>query len=199
VFLKERLFTPLRMTDTMFTVPDSLQGRFAELYTRGPDGNLAILKTGAGLGLYRSDAKLLSGGGGLVSTTRDYLRFCQMMLNGGELDDARILAPKTVQLMSQGQVAPGHRGSMNDHTPGYGMGLGFGVLEDVGVSELPGSVGELRWGGAASTQFFVDPKERIVAVLMTQFMPSDAYPLREDMKALVYQALEESRDAHPGR
>lgn len=199
VFLKERIFTPLGMTDTMFTVPDKLRGRFAEIYTTGPDGKLAILTAGAGLGLYRSDARLLSGGGGLVSTTRDYLRFCQMMLNGGELDGARILAPKTVQLMSQGHVAPGHRGGMNDHTPGYGMGLGFGVLEDVGASELPGSAGELRWGGAASTQFFIDRKEGIVAVLMTQYMPSDALPLREDMKALVYQALEESRDAHPGR
>ena len=189
VFLRQRVLAPLRMNDTMFTVPDSLQGRFAEIYTTGPDGRLAIMGPAAGQQLYRPDSKLLSGGGGLVSTTRDYLRFCQMLLNGGELDGVRILAPKTVQLMSKGQVALGHRGTMNEHTPGYGMGLGFGVLEDVGVSELPGSAGELRWGGAASTQFFIDPRERIVAVLMTQFMPGDAYPLREDMKALIYQAL----------
>ena len=188
-FLRERLFGPLKMDDTMFTVPADLRGRLAELYTKGPDGKLAVLKEGAGLGLYETDAKLLSGGGGLVSTTADYLRFCQMMLNGGVLDGARILSPKTVQLMTRGQVSPEHRGSLAEHAPGYDMGLGFGILEDVGASGLPGSVGEFRWGGAASTEFFIDPKERIVAVLSTQFMPSSTYPLREDMKALIYQAL----------
>ncbi len=194
VFLKERIFGPLKMNDTMFTVPQGLRGHFAELYTKGPDGALVPLRTGAGLGLYEPGARLISGGGGLVSTTGDYLRFCQMMLNGGVLDGARILSPKTMQLMSQGQVDPAHRGTMNERAPGYGMGLGFGVLEDMGASGLPGSVGELRWAGAASTQFFIDPKERIVAVLGTQFMPSETYPLREDMKALIYQALVE-----PGR
>lgn len=199
VFLKERIFTPLKMSDTMFTVPAGERGRFAELYTKGPDGRLAILKDGAGLGLYEPGARLLSGGGGLVSTTSDYLRFCQMMLNGGVLDGARILSPKTVQLMTRGQVAPEHRGTMEAHAPGYGMGLGFGVLENLGLSDMPGSVGEFRWAGAASTQFFIDPKERIVAVLSTQFMPSDAYPLRDDMKALIYQALVDSRDDRQGR
>jgi len=196
VFLSERLFVPLKMGDTMFTVPPGQRGRFAELYTKGPDGKLAVLKQGAGLGLYETGAKLLSGGGGLVSTTADYLRFCQMMLNGGELDGARILSPKTVQLMTQGQVSPAHRGSLNDFSPGYDMGLGFGVLEDMGASGMPGSAGEFRWGGAASTEFFIDPREKIVAVLSTQFMPGSTYRLREDMKALVYQALVEQRDGH---
>ncbi|MEN3974839.1 serine hydrolase domain-containing protein [Emcibacter sp. SYSU 3D8] len=188
-FLRERLFAPLKMNDTMFTVPASLRGRFAELYTSGPDGKLAVLRDGAGLGLYETDARLLSGGGGLVSTTYDYLRFCQMMLNGGELDGARILVPKTVQLMTTGQVSPDRRGTLKDFSPGYDMGLGFGVLEDPGASGMPGSAGEFRWGGAASTEFFIDPQEKIVAVLSTQFMPSDAHKLREDMKALIYQAL----------
>ena len=111
VFLKERLFEPLKMNDTMFTVPPGQRGRLAELYTKGPDGRLAVLKPGAGLDLYETGAKLLSGGGGLVSTTADYLRFCQMMLNGGELDGARILSPKTVQLMTKGQVSPEPRAS----------------------------------------------------------------------------------------
>lgn len=194
VFLKERLFSPLKMNDTMFTVPATLRGRFAELYTTGPDGKLAVLTQGAGLGLYETNAKLLSGGGGLVSTTADYLRFCQMMLNGGVLDGARILSPKTVQLMTRGQVSPEHRGSLADSSPGYDMGLGFGVLEDVGASGMPGSAGEFRWGGAASTEFFIDPRENIVAVLSTQYMPSSAYPLREHMKALIYQALVTSRE-----
>jgi CubicO group peptidase (beta-lactamase class C family) len=188
-FLKERLFAPLKMNDTMFTVPEGERGRYAELYTKGPDGKLAILKEGAGLGLYEPGAKLLSGGGGLVSTTSDYLRFCQMMANGGELDGARILGPKTVQLMTRGQVSPEHRGNLNERAPGIDMGLGFGVVEDVGASGRPDSVGEYNWGGAASTQFFIDPKEKIVAVLSTQFMPSSTYPLREDLRALVYQAL----------
>ncbi len=194
VFLRERLFVPLKMDDTMFTVPPGQRGRLAELYTKGPDGKLVVLKQGAGLGLYEAGAKLLSGGGGLVSTTADYLRFCQMMLNGGELDGARILSPKTVQLMTRGQVSPAHRGSLNDFSPGYDMGLGFGVLEDVGASGMPGSAGEFRWGGAASTEFFIDPSEKIVAVLSTQLMPGSTYRLREDMKALIYQALVEQRD-----
>ncbi|MGE0665187.1 MAG: serine hydrolase domain-containing protein [Sphingomonadales bacterium] len=193
VFLKERIFGPLKMNDTMFTVPAGERGRLAELYTRGPDGKLAILKEGAGLGLYEPGAKLISGGGGLVSTTGDYLRFCQMMLNGGELDGARILAPKTVQLMTRGQVAPEHRGNLNERAPGIDMGLGFGVVEDVGATGRPDSLGEYNWGGAASTQFLIDPKEGIVAVLGTQMMPGSTYPLREDLRALVYQALVRGR------
>lgn len=197
-FLRQQVLVPLRMNDTMFTVPDALQGRFAEIYTTGPDGALAIMGPAAGQQLYRPDAKLLSGGGGLVSTTADYLRFCQMMLNGGVLDGARILSPKTVQLMTRGQVSPEHRGSLNDFSPGYDMGLGFGILEDVGASGIPGSAGEYRWGGAASTEFFIDPKEKIVAVLSTQFMPSSTHKLREDMKALIYQALVDAKDEGHG-
>lgn len=192
-FLEARIFGPLKMNDTMFTVPPDKRGRLAELYTKGPDGKLAILTDGAGLGLYEPGARLLSGGGGLVSTTGDYLRFCQMMLNGGELDGARILSPKTVQLMTRGQVSPERRGNLNERAPGIDMGLGFGVVEDLGATGRPDSVGEYNWGGAASTQFFIDPKERIVAVLSTQFMPSSTYALREDLRALIYQALVERR------
>ncbi len=188
-FLKQRIFQPLKMNDTMFTIPPGDRGRVAELYTKGPDGKLAVLKEGAGLGLYEPGARLLSGGGGLVSTTGDYLRFCQMMLNGGELDGARILSPKTVQLMTRGQVSPDRRGDLNERAPGIDMGLGFGVVEDLGATGRPDSVGEYNWGGAASTQFFIDPRERIVAVLSTQFMPSSTYPLREELRALIYQAL----------
>lgn len=189
VFLKERLFKPLKMNDTMFRVPADRRGRLAELYTRGPDGKPAIVKEGAGLGLYEMDARLVSGGGGLVSTTADYLRFCQMMVNGGELDGVRILAPKTVQLMTRGQISPEHRGNLNERAPGIDMGLGFGVVEDVAAAGRPGSVGEYSGGGAASTQFFIDPREKIVAVLSTQLMPGSTYPLREDLRALIYQAL----------
>ncbi|MBI1180037.1 MAG: serine hydrolase [Alphaproteobacteria bacterium] len=195
VFLKERIFEPLGMHDTMFVVPARLQDRFAELYTTGKDGTLAPLREGAGLGLYREDAKLVSGGGGLVSTVGDYMRFCQMMLNGGELGGVRILSPETVRLMTTGQIPADRRGNLPEHRPGSNMGLGFGVLEDLGASEMPGSVGTFGWAGAASTQFFIDPREKIVAVLMTQYMPSDTYSLRADLKDLTYQALVEPRDA----
>jgi CubicO group peptidase (beta-lactamase class C family) len=116
-----------------------------------------------------------------------------MLLNGGELDGVRILGPKTVQLMTSGQIAKENRGYMLVGLPGYDMGLTMAVLEDVGTSQLPGSVGEFNWAGAASTHFFVDPKEQIVAVLMTQLFP-DKYELRGELKTLTYQALEKSYD-----
>jgi CubicO group peptidase (beta-lactamase class C family) len=115
------------------------------------------------------------------------MRFCQMLLNGGDLDGTRILGRKTVELMTQNHL----RGSALDleSSNGFGFGLGFAVLLDVPRSEVTGTVGEYNWGGYASTLFWVDPEEELIAILMTQYIPSGTYPLRADFKAALYPAL----------
>ncbi len=190
VFLKQRLFDPLGMADTAFTVPAGKTGRFAEDYELTPQGTLKIGADPLLRSRFRAGARLESGGGGLVSTVGDYLRFCQMLLTGGVLDGHRLLAPKTVDLIMSGQLPPEKRAFLAGLMPGYNAALGGAVLEDLGASELPGSVGEYTWAGAAGTWFFIDRKEQIVAVLVTQMMTFGVLPLRQDLKTLTYQALE---------
>ncbi|MGE0665188.1 MAG: serine hydrolase domain-containing protein [Sphingomonadales bacterium] len=192
VFVKERITDPLGMKDTAFAAKDKV-GRLAELYGPGPDGGVVPLVNTVWNPDYGNGSPFKSGGGGLLSTVGDYLRFAQMLLNGGELDGVRILSPKTVRLMAAGQIEKENRGYMLVGLPGYDMGLTMAVLEDVGASGLPGSVGEFNWAGAASTHFFVDPQEKIVAVLMTQLFP-DKHGMRAELKNLTYQALETSRE-----
>jgi CubicO group peptidase (beta-lactamase class C family) len=141
-----------------------------------------------------------SGGGGLVSTTADYLRFTNMLANGGELDGARILAPMTLRLMTSNHLPGGQdltqlsRSLFSESTyAGIGFGLGFAVVFDPPKTLIPCSKGEFYWGGAASTAFWVDPVEHISVVFMTQLMPSAAYPIRRELRTLVYSALMESR------
>ncbi len=186
-FVKQRITDPLGMNDTSFAAK-AKANRVAELYGPGPDGPAPVVNTVWNPD-YVNGSPLKSGGGGLLSTVSDYLRFAQMLLNGGELDGIRLLSPKTVQLMTTGQIPPDRRGYMLEGLPGYDMGLTMAVLEDVGASGLPGSVGEFNWAGGASTHFFVDPKEKIVAVLVTQMFP-DKYRMRLELKNLTYQALE---------
>jgi CubicO group peptidase (beta-lactamase class C family) len=195
-FLKERIFDPLGMEDTGFRVPPDKRDRFAQLYEPDGEGGLRPMTGPLYHERFAPQALMESGGGGMVSTVGDYLRFSQMLLNGGELDGARILSPKTVQLMTTGQLAPERRPFLAAMMPGYDVGLGVAVLEDVGVSQLPGSVGEFNWAGAANTFFFIDPKEKVIAVLLTQLMPFGDPPLRDDLKIWTYQALMEARDAH---
>jgi CubicO group peptidase (beta-lactamase class C family) len=128
---------------------------------------------------------------GLVSTTTDYLRFYQMLLDGGELDGVRLLGRKTVELMTMNHLPDSMIpiGWPPDIMPGYGFGLGFRVRVDDAQAGLLGSVGEYAWGGYASTSFFVDPKEELIALLMPQFLPSGYYPILEEFRVLVYQAL----------
>ena len=132
---------------------------------------------------YQPDATFESGGGGLVSSASDYMRFAQMMLNGGELNGVRILGPKTVSMMSRDHLdgAPGMR-------PGTGFGLGFGVVLDAGATGEAGSDGEYNWGGAAGTRFWIDPEERLIGLFMVQSRPHRT-PLAQRFKALTYQAL----------
>ena len=122
-----------------------------------------------------------------MSTASDYLRFCQMLLNGGELDGVRILVPNTVRFMTANHL-PKSIGETRANS-GIGFGLDFAVMLDPVAAGSPGSVGEYYWGGAASTLFWVDPKEKLIAILMTQFRPSSQYPLRQQLRALVYQAI----------
>ena len=186
VFLEERIFEPLGMEDTGFYVPAEKVSRFATLYKAEETDSFGRDET-----LYWGDfsklPRLLSGGGGLVSTASDYMRFCQMLLNGGELDGVRLLSRKTVELMTANHL-PDELIRQGNMTKGYGFGLGFGVLLNVARSEALGSEGEYSWGGAASTGFWIDPNEELIGILMTQFMPYSGRFTKE-FKVLTYQAI----------
>jgi CubicO group peptidase (beta-lactamase class C family) len=199
-FLRTRLFEPLGMTDTAFFVPPEKIDRFTSCYQPAAGGGLKV-QDDAQASTYDHPPALESGGGGLVSTTHDYMRFCRMMLNGGELDGARILSPKTVAMFSL-NFLPGGREVAEMATPGafsessydgVGFSIGCGVNIDVSRTRLPGTTGEFFWGGAASTAFWIDPREDLAVVFMTQVMGSDArLTLRRDLRTLVYSAMTES-------
>jgi CubicO group peptidase (beta-lactamase class C family) len=205
-YLREHLFEPLGMVDTGFHVPQDKHHRFTSMYgsgeVLGPDitGTQLFDELDAGVNgrvagpsdsLESSPHQVLRGGHGLVSTAADYLRFCQMMLNGGTLEGQCILGRKTVALMTVNHLAPElfpiEEGGL--YKPGYGYGLGFGVMMDVGRSGTIGSNGEFYWTGAASTSFWVDPSEQFIGIQLTQFQPMSAFPNAEDFKVLAYQAL----------
>jgi CubicO group peptidase (beta-lactamase class C family) len=199
-FLRTRMFEPLGMTDTAFFVPPEKIDRFSSCYQPAEGGGVK-LQDDAGKSTYDHPPTLESGGGGLVSTAHDYMRFCRMMLNGGELDGARILSPKTVALFSlnflpgNGEVAQmASAGSFSESSyDGVGFSIGCGVNIDVARTRLPGTRGEFFWGGAASTAFWIDPQEDLAVVFMTQVMGTDArLTLRRDLRTLVYSAMTES-------
>jgi CubicO group peptidase (beta-lactamase class C family) len=196
-FLKARVFEPLGMADTDFHVPAAKAGRLAACYALGRTG--VVLQDDPTTSSYLSPPSFLSGGGGLVSTVDDYLRFCRMLLNGGELDGQRLLSPKTIQLMGANHLPGGadiasmSRSMFSEAAyAGLGFGLGFSTTIDPAATLIPASVGDLSWGGAASTFFWVDPKEALIAILMTQLMPSSAYPIRRQLRTLVYSAFTEA-------
>ena len=195
-YLQDTIFGPLGMSDTAFMVPDDKVDRFAACYRRNSSKQLVLTDDPERSG-YRHEPSFLSGGGGLVSTTTDYLRFCQMMLGGGELDGVRILGRKTVELMTSNHL-PGDGDLQSFASPGgYGevgfAGTGFGLT--VAVAKAPtetqviGSAGEYMWGGAASTIFWVDPAEDLIVVFMTQLLPSGTFNFRGQLKTLVYPAI----------
>jgi CubicO group peptidase (beta-lactamase class C family) len=200
-FLRTRIFEPLGMTDTAFYCPHDKIERFATCYQPKPGGGLAV-QDDAQKSTYAEPPKLESGGGGLVSTIHDYMRFCRMMLNKGSLDGVQYLSPKTVEMFSMNLLPDGKL--MNDMVAGPGLfseagygGVGFsigcGVNIDVAKSRLPGSAGEYFWGGAASTAFWIDPREDLTVVFMTQVLGSEArLTLRRDLRTLVYSAMTES-------
>lgn len=194
-FFKERIFAPLKMKDTFFQVPKGKLDRLTDCYTLLPGKGRVMYDRGAESAWSRAP-KLLSGGGGLVSTALDYHRFNTMLLNGGELDGARILGRKTLELMTQNHL-PGKSdlAAMSKSlfseasNAGTGFGLGFAITDDVAKTMVPGSKGEFYWGGMFSTAFFVDPVERLSMVFMTQLSPSSVYPIRRELKTMIYAAM----------
>jgi CubicO group peptidase (beta-lactamase class C family) len=186
-FLRQRVFEPLQMPDTHFYLDNTKGGRLTTQYT--PDENNKIQAQDPGSTKSRwitSPRNLFSGAGGLVSTVRDYLRFQQAMLNGGELDGNRILAPSTVSLMLEN-----HTGDLPLWLPGPGMGfgLGYGVVVDRGAAATPLSEGAGYWGGAYCTLSWIDPEQNLVGVLMTQVRPYSHINIRQDFQVLTYQAI----------
>jgi len=187
-FLTARIFTPLGMPDTAFYVGDAAkQGRIAE-----PFPNDRSIGVGAELNDPRVVQKWESGGGGLVSTTMDYARFLQMLLNGGSLNGKRLLSPKIVAYMTADHLGGGAvPGPLYLPGAGFGFGLGFAVRKDAGVSPFPGSVAEYNWGGAAGTYFWVDPKEDLFVVYMMQ-SPKHRVAVRALLKNMIYGAVEKA-------
>ena len=190
-FMQKNIFDPLGMTDTSFEIEPSKLNRFCTLYGKTPNSDFGVLDLPES-SEYLAPVNLHAGGSGLLSTTSDYLRFAQCVLNKGEPNGVRLLAPKTVELMTSNHLPLNllpiaFEGSVP--MMGTGFGLGFSVSLDVAQNVIPGSVGEHGWGGYAETYFWIDPQEEFIALLMTQYLPSQTYPIRKEFKAAVYQAL----------
>jgi CubicO group peptidase (beta-lactamase class C family) len=188
-FFQERIFTPLKMVDSGFSVPREKVGRIAEPFQKDPATGNPIKLIDVTV-LPRND----SGGGGGVGTTMDYARFSQMLLNGGSLDGARILSRTTVRLMTSDHLGPIAEAAPSPSTgllgtPGYGFGLGFAVRREAGVAGVHGSAGDYTWGGFAGTYFWIDPKEELLGILMTQQPGPIRVQYRKLFRQLVYQAI----------
>jgi CubicO group peptidase (beta-lactamase class C family) len=208
-FLKERIFNPLGMTDTDFFVPADKAHRFAACYSADPKGGMTFhatdrkgtltLQDDPAKSSFLSPPSLISGGGGLCSTAADYLTFCRALLNGGELGGVRLLGPKTLKLMTTNHLPGGvdlpvmSRSLFSEASyNGIGFGLGFSVTMNPAQTLIAGSAGEYAWGGAATTSFFIDPAEELIAIFMTQVLPSSAYPVRRELRSMVYAAITDS-------
>jgi CubicO group peptidase (beta-lactamase class C family) len=196
--LQERIFGPLKMTDTSFMVRDDQRSRFAACYEATPQGGMKLQDDPTTSPCLAMPTQV-SGGGGLMSTAADYMAFANMLMNGGEWNGARILAPKTIRLMATNHLPGGvdltqiSRSMFSESTnAGIGFGLGFAVVFDPPKTLIPCSMGEFYWGGMASTAFWVDPVEKVTAVFMTQLVPSSTYTIRRELRTLVYGALMES-------
>lgn len=198
-FLRKRIFEPLGMSDTGFHLEPGQEERFAACYAATPRGGMMLFDDPE-KSVYRNRPRLLSGGGGMVSTAGDYLRFARMLLNGGTLDGVQILSPKTIELMASNHLPDGKdlptlsRSLFSEAMfDGIGFGLGFAVVIDPPRTLIPGSLGDFSWGGAASTYFWIDPREELTTIFMTQLMPSTTYTIRRELRTLVYSAFTESR------
>ncbi|HLJ01096.1 MAG TPA: serine hydrolase, partial [Bradyrhizobium sp.] len=208
-FLQERIFDPLGMKDTGFFVPAAKAHRLAACYAASPQGAMNFHGAGHQGGLtlqddpatspFLSPPSFISGGGGLCSTADDYLTFCRALLNGGELDGIRLIGPKTLALMTSNHLPGGRtlpemsRSLFSEATyDGIGFGLGFSVTLDPARTLIAGSRGEYAWGGAATTSFWIDPAEELIAIFMTQVLPSTATSIRRELRTMVYAAIIES-------
>jgi CubicO group peptidase (beta-lactamase class C family) len=207
-FLKERILDPLGMKDTDFFVPADKAHRLAACYSADPQGGMTFHATDRKSGLTLQDdpanssfltpPSFISGGGGLCSTAGDYLTFCRALLDG-EVGGVRLLGPKTLALMTTNHLPGGRdlpemsRSLFSEASyNGIGFGLGFSVTMDPAKTLIPGSAGEYAWGGAATTSFWIDPAEELIAIFMTQVLPSSAYPLRRELRTMVYAAITDS-------
>ena len=198
-FVQERILDSLGMNDTGFHVPADKAHRLAACYSADVNASSFTLQDDPTTSSFLSPPSLISGGGGLCSTAADYLTFCRALINGGKLGGVRLIGPKTLQLMTANHLPGGvdlpalSRSLFSEAAyHGIGFGLGFSVTMDPAKTLIPGSRGEYAWGGAATTSFWIDPAEELIAIFMTQVLPSSAYPLRRELRTLVYAAITES-------
>jgi CubicO group peptidase (beta-lactamase class C family) len=198
-YFRERIFNPLGMPDSFFQVPDDRIDRLTDAWQLGEDKRLTLADRGA-RSSWRRRLRFCSGGGGLVSSTADYHRFARMLLRGGELDGVRLLKAETVATMCANHLPGG--GDLTSlstsmfseaSNAGTGFGLGVAVTLDPSLGIRGGSIGEFYWGGIFSTFFFVDPVERLIAIFMTQHLPSTVYPIRPEFRRRIQAALIERR------
>jgi CubicO group peptidase (beta-lactamase class C family) len=196
-FLSERLFKPLGMVDTGFHVREGQGHRFASCYQPNRAGGSDV-QDDAATSSFLKPAAFISGGGGLVSTAGDYMKFAQMLLNGGTADGHRYISRKTLDLMTanhlpgNGSIASMSKSLFSEAAyEGIGFGLGFATTMQASQTLMPGSDGDYFWGGAASTFFWIDPEEDLIGLFMTQLMPSSTYPVRREVRTMVYAALDD--------
>jgi CubicO group peptidase (beta-lactamase class C family) len=196
-FFRERIFAPLGMNDTGFQVAPENADRLTACY-QFDKGGMALQDDPAD-SPFLKPVHFVSGGGGLVASASDYLKFCRMLLGGGAVDGVRLLSPKTVAFMTSnhlpgGGTLAGLSRSMFSESAyeGVGFGLGFAVTVDPVRTLLPGTVGDFYWGGMASTYFWIDPREDLIVIFMTQLLPSTSYAIRRELRGLVYAAVTES-------
>jgi CubicO group peptidase (beta-lactamase class C family) len=195
-YFQANIFDPLGMADTAFMVPGDKASRIPPCYSWHPTEKMAPLDKPGADSLWTKGFTIDSGGGGLCSTVADYHRFTRMLVNGGALDGAQIISPKTLELMTANHLPGGKDLTQMSKSlfseaenAGAGFGLGFGVTIDSAATMIPCSTGEFYWGGMYSTAFFVDPVEHIIMIFMTQLAPSSAYPVRREIKTMLYAAL----------
>ena len=195
-YFHDHIFGPLGMDDSGFAVPAEKAARIPECYTWHPTDKMKHYDKGGSESGWTQQPKFESGGGGLASTLHDYHRFCLALLNGGALDGQQIISPKTLELMTANHLPGG--GDLTQHSKslfseaemaGIGFGLGFACNVDPAATMLAGSKGEYFWGGLFSTAFLIDPVEHLIMIFMTQLSPSSTYPIRREIRTMMYAAL----------
>ena len=195
-YFQTHIFTPLGMTDTFFQVPADKAERIPEGFAFDPKTKMKLIDKAGADSMWTKGWSFNSGGGGLASSVADYYRFCRMLLNGGALDGAQILSLKTIELMTANHIPGGQDLTQMSKSlfseaemAGIGFGLGFATTIDSAATLTPCSTGDFYWGGMYSTAFFVDPVEDIIMIFMTQLLPSTTYPVRREIKTMIYSAL----------
>jgi CubicO group peptidase (beta-lactamase class C family) len=195
-YFQMHIFAPLGMTDTFFQVPADKAARIPEGFGFDPEAKMKLIDKAGADSMWAKGWSFNSGGGGLASSVADYHRFCRMLLNGGAFDGAQILSPKTIELMTANHIPGGQDLTQMSKSlfseaemAGIGFGLGFATTIDSAATLAPRSNGDFYWGGMYSTAFFVDPVEDIIMIFMTQLLPSTTYPVRREIKTMIYSAL----------